>query len=179
MVRSLGCNNLTTGKEFTLLLRTDTNMLSYSDSQLPVPVKIQTDGGFVILINQLSTCHFGHDVIYCSQPIDMDLHLIKNVKCSVNKFDAVNKAYIDRIKYKTAIVISPNTFRTDHTLFAFPAAKVFANGNIIICEMWVEQLANEWIATSSPMFATAWPGFHKFSQGPSLTYDILQWYPRQ
>ena len=57
---------------------------------------------------------------------------------------------------------------TDHTLFTFPAAKAFANGKIIICEMWVEQLADEWIATSSPMFATVWPGFHKFSRGPSL-----------
>ena len=34
--------------------------------------------------------------------------------------------------------------------------------------MWVEWLAGEWIATSSPMFATEWPGFHKFSRGPSL-----------
>ena len=57
---------------------------------------------------------------------------------------------------------------TDHTLSTFPAAKAFASGKIIICEMWVERLADEWIATSSPMFATAWPGFHKFSRGPSL-----------
>ena len=43
LVRSLGCNNITTGKKFTLLLGTDTNMLSYSfqDSVLPVPVKIK------------------------------------------------------------------------------------------------------------------------------------------
>ena len=35
LVRSLGCNDLTTGKKFTLLLGTDSNMLSYSvpDSQ--------------------------------------------------------------------------------------------------------------------------------------------------
>ena len=57
---------------------------------------------------------------------------------------------------------------TDHTLFTFPAAKAFASGKIKICEMWVEQLADEWIATSSSMFATAWPGFHKFSRGPSI-----------
>ena len=30
LVRSLGCNNITSGKKFTLLLGTDTNMLSYS-----------------------------------------------------------------------------------------------------------------------------------------------------
>ena len=30
LVRSLGCNNLTTGKKFTLVLGTDTNMLTYS-----------------------------------------------------------------------------------------------------------------------------------------------------
>ena len=29
-------------------------------------------------------------------------HSIKNVKSPVNKFDAVNKAYTDRIKYKSA-----------------------------------------------------------------------------
>ena len=34
--------------------------------------------------------------------------------------------------------------------------------------MWVERLADVWIATSSAMFAIAWSGFHKFSQGPSL-----------
>ena len=47
LVRSLGCNDLTTGKKFTLLMGTDTNTLSYSfpDSQLPVPIKIKT-GGF-------------------------------------------------------------------------------------------------------------------------------------
>ena len=40
LVRSLGCNDLTTGKKFTLLLRTDTNMLTYSrpNSGLPVPI---------------------------------------------------------------------------------------------------------------------------------------------
>ena len=87
------------------------------------------------------------DIILCSQPIDMNLHLIKNVKSPVNKFGAVNKAYADRIKYKTAIGNTPSTVMTDHTLFTFPAAKAFARGNIIICEMWVERLADEWIAT--------------------------------
>ena len=38
---------------------------------------------------------------------------------------------------------------TDHTLFTFPAAKAFASGKIIICEMRVERLADEWVATSS------------------------------
>ena len=57
---------------------------------------------------------------------------------------------------------------TDHILFTFPAAKAFASGKIIICEMWVERLADEYIATSSPMFATAWHDFHKFSRDPSF-----------
>ena len=30
LARSLGCNDLTAGKKFTLLLVSDTNMLSYS-----------------------------------------------------------------------------------------------------------------------------------------------------
>ena len=48
LVRSLGCNNLSAGKKFTLLLGKDTNMLSYSvpDSQFPVPIKIKTVGRF-------------------------------------------------------------------------------------------------------------------------------------
>ena len=57
---------------------------------------------------------------------------------------------------------------TDHTLFTFPAAKAFASGKIKICEMLVERLADECIATSSPMLATEWPGFHNFSRGPFL-----------
>ena len=82
--------------------------------------------------------------------------------CPVNKFDAVNKAYADRIKYKTATGNIPNTVMTDHTFFTFPAAKAFASGKIKLCEMWVKQLADEWIATLSPMFATAWSGFSGF-----------------
>ena len=93
---------------------------------------------------------------------------MKNVMSSVSQFDAVNKAYADRIKYKTATGNIPNTVMTDHTLFTFPAGKPFASRKMKICEMWVERLADEWIATSSPMLATASPGFHKFPQGPSL-----------
>ena len=63
------------------------------------------------------------------------LHLIKNVKSPVNKFDAVHKTYVDPIKYKTATGIIPNTVATDYTLFTFPVAKSFASGKIIICEM--------------------------------------------
>ena len=175
LARSLGCNDLTAHK-FTPLLGSDTNMLSYSlpISQLKVPIKIQTDGGFDILINQLPICNFAQDVILCNQPIDMNLHLIKNMKSQVNKLDAVNKAYVDRIKYKTATGNIPNTVMSDHTFFTFPTAKVFASGKIIICEMWVERLADEWIATSSPIFGTGWPGCHKFSRGPSLmTFSSL------
>ena len=120
------------------------------------------------MINQLPICDFGQDVILCNQPIYMNLHLIKNVKSPVNKFDSVDRAYVDRIKYKTATGIIANTIMRDYTLFTFPAAKAFASGKIIICELCVERLSDEWIATSSPMFATAWPGFVKFSRGPSL-----------
>ena len=120
------------------------------------------------MINQLPTCEFSRDVISCSQPLDIDLHLIRNVKSPVNKLDAVNKAYVVRIKSKTTTGIIPDIAMTNHILFTFPASKAFASEKKIICEMWVERLADEWIATSSPMFATAWPDFHKFSRGPSL-----------
>ena len=144
-------------------------MLSYSvpDSGLPVPIKIKTDGGFAILINKLPICDFSQNVKSCSQPIDMNIHLNKNVESPVSKFGAVNKAYVDRIKYKTTTVVMPNIVKTDHILFTFPAANAFASGKIKICEMWVERLKDEWI-TTSPMFATEWSGFHKFSRDPSL-----------
>ena len=57
---------------------------------------------------------------------------------------------------------------TDHTLFTFLAAKAFSSGNIKICEMLVEWLADEWIATSSPMFATEWAWLSQISRCPFL-----------
>ena len=44
LARSLGCNYLTAGKKFTLLLGSEPNMLSYSvpSSGLPVTVNIKT-----------------------------------------------------------------------------------------------------------------------------------------
>ena len=42
----------------------------------------------------------------------------------VNELDADNKAYVDRIKYKSATGTIPNTVRTDHTLFTFPDKKI-------------------------------------------------------
>ena len=62
----------------------------------------------------------------------MDQHSINNVKNLVDRLDAVNKAYADRIKYKTATGNIPSTIMTDHTLFTFPAAKAFASGKIKI-----------------------------------------------
>ena len=60
----------------------------------------------------------------------MDYHSIKIVMSPVNKFDAVNKAYVDRIKYKTATGNIPNAVMTDHTLFTFPAERAFTSGKI-------------------------------------------------
>ena len=157
LVRSLGCNDISAAKKFILLLGSDTNIQSYSvpNSGLPVPIKIQTDVGFAILINELPIYVFGRDEILCSRSINMDQHSIKNVRNPVDRLDAVNKVYVDRIRYKTATGNISNTVMTDHTLFAFSAAKAFASGKIKICEMWFERLPDEWIATSSPMFATA------------------------
>ena len=73
----------------------------------------------------------------------MEQHSIQNVMSPVNKLDAVNKAYADRIKYKTATDIIPYIALTDHILYTFPAAKAFASGKIKIYEMWVERLADE------------------------------------
>ena len=169
-VSSLRCYDLSAGKKFTLLLGTDTNILTYSipNSGLPVPIKIKTDVGLAIFNDELPICVFGRDEILCSRPIDMDKHSIKNVKNLTDRLHSVNKAYADRIKYKTATGNIPNTVVTDHILFILSVAKTFTSGKIKICEMWIERLADEWITTSSPLFATEWPGFHKFSRGPIL-----------
>ena len=133
-----------------------------------MPIKIKTDVGFGILIKELPVCVFGQDEILFSQPIDMDQHSIKNLKNSIDRLDAVNNAYADRIKNKTASGSIPNNVLTHHILFTFPTGKAFASGKIKICEMWLERLVDEWVATSSRMFATEWPSFHKFSRGASL-----------
>ena len=145
-------------------------MLTYTipNSELPEPIKITTDVGFGILINEQPICVFSRDEILCSRPIDMEQHSIKNVKNPVERFDASNKANVDRVKYKSFTGVIPNTVLTDHTLVSIPYAKGFLNKKTIIGEMWVERLPGEMIATSSSMFATEWPGFHKFTRGPSL-----------
>ena len=120
------------------------------------------------MIKEPPVCVFDQDEILCSQPIDMDQHSIKNVKNPIDRLDPVCKAYADRIKYKTASGNIPNTVLTDHILFTFPTGKALASVKIKICAMWVERWADEWITTSSPMFATEWPGFHKFTRDPSL-----------
>ena len=170
LVRSLGCNDIGAGRKFALLLGSDKNMLTYSvpNPGLPVPIKIKTDVGFAILIDEIPICVFSRDELLCSRPIDMDQHSIKNVKNPIDRLDTVNKAYADRIKYKTASGNIPNTVLRYHILFTFPIRKGFASGKIKICEMWVEPLADDCITTSSPMFATEWSDFHKFSRGPSL-----------
>ena len=129
MVRRLGYNDLSAGKKFALLLGKYTNMLAYSipNSGLPVPVKIKTDVGFTILIKELPVCVFCQDEILCSQPIDMDQHSIKNVKNPIDRLDAVNKAYADRIKYKTASGNIRNTVLTNHILFTFSTGKAVAS----------------------------------------------------
>ena len=65
----------------------------------------------------------------------MILHLIRNVKSLVSKFDAVDRSYVDRIKYITVFGNIPNTVMRDHTILTFPAAKAFTSGKIVICEM--------------------------------------------
>ena len=180
LVRSLGCNDLTTGKKFTLSLGSDTNMLSYSlpDSGLAVPVKIKTDGGFAVLINQLPICDFCQDRISCSQPLDMDNHLIKIVKNPVNKFDAINKAYVDRIKYNMATGIILNTVWTDYTLFTFPGCESFCKWQDN--NMWdVGWTISRWVncnINSNVRNCVAWLS-KVFPR--SIPYDILHWFTRQ
>ena len=67
---------------------------------------------------------FGQNEILCSQPIDMDQHAIKNVKSPVNKFGVVNKAYVDRTKFKSATGTIPNTDSQIIHSSCFPMRKV-------------------------------------------------------
>ena len=69
LVMSLGCNDLIAGKKFTLLLGTDTNMLTYSvpNSGLPVPIKIKTEVGFAIFIDE-PICVSSRDEVLCNHP---------------------------------------------------------------------------------------------------------------
>ena len=64
----------------------------------------------------------------------MDQHSIKNANNPVDRFDVINKAYDDSIKYKAATGNIPDTVMTDHTLFIFSAAKAF-QWKIKICEI--------------------------------------------
>ena len=127
------------------------------------------------MLNQLPICEFGQDVILCSQPIYMNLHLIKNMKSPVNKFDAVDNAYADRIKYKTAIGNIPTTVITVPTLFTFPAAKAFARGKIIIWDVgWP---VGSWVdcnIQSNVCNFVAWLS-QVFQR--SVPYDLLHWFP--
>ena len=68
-----------------------------SNSGLPVPIKITTDVGFAILIDELPICVFSRDEILCSRPMDMDQHSIKNVKNPTDRLDVIRKAYAGRI----------------------------------------------------------------------------------
>ena len=108
-------------------------------------------------------------------PIDMDSHFIKYVKSPVNKLDAVNKAYVDRKKYKTATGNIPNTVLTDHTLITFPAAKAFASGKIIICEMWVERWQMSGLQHQVQCPQQRGLAFTSFPE----VRPILLWFPRQ
>ena len=167
LVRNLGCNDLSEVYTSAGVRQKYANVF-HTQFRITSAYQIKTDVGFAILINELPICVFGRDAILCGRSIDMDQHLIKNVKNPTDRLDAVNNTYADRIKYKTVTGNNPNNVMTDHTLFTFPAEKAFASGEIKIRPVWVERLADEWIATSSPMFATEWPGFHKFSRGPSF-----------
>ena len=126
LVRSLGCNDLSAGKKFILLLGSDKNMLTHfvPNSGLQVPVKIKTDVGFAILIDELLICVFGRDEILCSRLIDMDQHSVKNVKNLSDRLDVVNKDFADRIKYETATGSIPKNVMTHHTLFTFSVRKL-------------------------------------------------------
>ena len=87
LVRNLGCDNLSAGKKFILMLGSYSNMLTYSIPKQFVltPIELKTDAGFVILIDQHPICGFSRDLILCSQPIHMNQHSIKNVKSPVNE----------------------------------------------------------------------------------------------
>ena len=178
LVRSLGCNALSAGKTFALLLGWDKNMLTYSipNSGLPLLVKIKTDIGFGILIQELPVCIIGQDEILCSQSIAMDQHSVKNVKNSIDGLDAVNKAYADRIKHKTPSGNIINTVLSDHILFIFPTGKAFASGKIKICEI-VGWTVGWWVDSNIKANVRNWvAGLSQVFKRP-IPCDIFLWFP--
>ena len=72
-------------------------------------MKIKTDVGFAILIDEIPICVFGRDELLCSPLIDMDQHSVMIVKNPADRLDAVNKAYAARIKYQMSVGNIPNT----------------------------------------------------------------------
>ena len=74
----------------------------------------------------------------------MDQHSIKNVKNPADRLDAVNKSYADRMKYKSVTGNIPNTLMIDHKL---SRCESICQLKYKICEIYVEWLADEWIAT--------------------------------
>ena len=93
------------------------------------------------MIDQLPVCDYDQDSILYSQCVDTNLHLITNLKSPVNRFHAVNKAYTDRIKYKTAVGNISNTVMTYHTLLPFPTAKAFVT--VVIKQAYVKNDASD------------------------------------
>ena len=175
---SLGCDNLSAGKKFTLLLGSDRNMLSYSvpNSGLPAPVKIKADVAIAILIKELSVCVFSQDEIFYSQPIDMELNSIKNVKNPVDRLDAVNKAYSERIKYKTASGNIPNTVLTDHNILHISHCESF-------CQWKYKNMRDmgwtvgRWVGSNIKSNIRNWMARLSQVFKRPIPYDIFLWFP--
>ena len=68
LVSILGCDNLSAGKMFILMLGSYSNMLTYSIPKpfVLTPIELKNDARLVILIDPI--CGFGRDLILCSQP---------------------------------------------------------------------------------------------------------------
>ena len=64
------------------------------------------------------------DETFCNRLINMDQHSNENAKNPVNKLDAVNKAYADRIKYKKLLVIFLILLRKTTHSSPFPLRKL-------------------------------------------------------
>ena len=152
-------------------------MLTYTipNSGLPMPIKIKTDVGFAILIKELPVLFFGQDEILCSQPIDMDQHSIKNVKNLIDRLDAVNKAYADRINIKQLLVIFLIQFWQTIYSSHFPLKR--------FCQwkdknMWdVSWTVGRWVDSHIKSNVRNWVAWLSQALKMSVRNDIFLWFP--
>ena len=112
-VRVLGCNDLSGGKEFNLLLGNFQNQIQYEVQNIaPQPVKLLSNNGFLIKLNNNDIIRFGSSGtdlrINCFKDLLMNRCFIANLRDPNSPQDAATKNYVDTTKKKCHCGYIPN-----------------------------------------------------------------------